>query len=85
MSDNNGGMVTRYAGVFCTKDNCLHFIVLSSYQVSDPNSRYRTELDPNTAWGGIICSRCGSIAHYGLSDVAHSNSPDGSDPRFQRE
>lgn len=76
-------MVTKYVGVFCGNDKCRHFIVLSSHPVDDP-SKLGTDLDPTTSEKGIMCTKCGSTCHYAHADVAHSMSPDGSNPRFQK-
>jgi hypothetical protein len=75
-------MITRYVGVFCANDKCRHFIPLSSHQTDSPNT-FATDLDPR-AEKGIICPKCGLACHYGHSDVAHSESPDGINPKFQK-
>jgi hypothetical protein len=75
-------MFTKYVGVFCVNDKCRHFILLSSHQIDNPNT-FGTDFDPATSEKGITCPRCASTCHYVRGDVAHSMSPDGTDPRFQ--
>jgi hypothetical protein len=75
-------MITKYVGVFCAGKNCGHFILLSSHSVDNP-STFGTDLEP-TSEKGITCPKCGLTCHYGHGDVAHSESPDGSDPKFQK-
>jgi hypothetical protein len=76
-------MVTRYVGVFCAERRCHHFIVLSSHEVSSPNI-FGSDVDPTTSEKGITCPKCGLTCHYGHSDAAHSELPDGTNPRFQK-
>src|SRR5208337_797507 len=81
LSRTGGEVITRYVGVFCANGNCRHFIELSSHQTDNPNT-FGTDLDP-TSEKGITCPKCGLTCHYGHSDVAHSEFPDGSRPKFQ--
>ncbi len=76
-------MITKYVGVFCANDKCSHFILLSSHKVDSP-IKFGTDLDPTTSEKGITCPKCGFTCHYGHADVAHSVSPDGSNPSFQK-
>jgi len=75
-------MVTKYVGVFCGNDKCRHFIVLSFHQTDSPN-KLGTDLNPSTSEKGIVCPMCGFTCHYTRADVAHSMSPDGTNPSFQ--
>ena len=77
-------MITRYVGVFCKNDRCHYFIGLSSYQTDSPY-RFGTDVDPTTSEKGITCPKCASTYDYLHSEVAHSDSQDGSDPRFQQK
>lgn len=75
-------MFTKYVGVFCGNIDCRHFIVLSSHQADSPN-KFGTDLDPTTSEKGIVCPKCGFTCHYAHGDVAHSISPNGSNPTLQ--
>ncbi len=77
-------MVTKYVGVFCSNNKCGHFIQLSSHQTDRPDV-FGTDVDPTTTDRGVQCPACGSTCHYVRTDVAHSESPDGSDPVFQKQ
>src|SRR5208283_3971420 len=71
-------VITKYVGVRCAR--CKKFIVLSSHQVERPE-QIGTDFDISSA-PEIRCPHCGDVCAYSVVDVAHSTSPDGSNPQY---
>jgi hypothetical protein len=73
-------MVIKYVGVFCVR--CKRFIVLGSHKVERPEM-IGTDFDISSA-PMIRCthSDCHEVCAYRQEDVAHSASPDGTDPQY---
>jgi hypothetical protein len=71
-------MVPKYVGVFCVR--CKRFIVLGSHEVE------RAEIIGTdfgiTSAPEIPCRHCGEVCAYSQEDVAHSISPEGTDPQY---
>jgi len=70
-------MVTKYVGVRCVR--CKRFIVLGSHQVQRAEI-IGTDFDITSA-PMIPCKHCGEVCAYSQEDVAHSTSPDGTEPQ----
>ena len=71
-------VITKYVGVRC--DRCKKFIVLSSHQV-ERAEQIGADFDISTA-PKIRCPHCGEVCAYSVADVAHSTSPDGTNPQY---
>ncbi len=71
-------MATMYYGVFCVQ--CGRFVQLGNYFTTGDLKDFTPSLV-----SGDTCPACGANAIYRREDVAHSLSPDGRNPVFQRE
>jgi DNA-directed RNA polymerase subunit RPC12/RpoP len=71
-------MITKYVGIFCA--HCSRFILVDSYSVERPE-QIGVELRMN-AGDVITCPYCGEKCAYQQPDVAHSASPDGTEPQY---
>jgi hypothetical protein len=71
-------MVTKYVGVFCVR--CRRFLVQASHQVECPEI---IGADFDVSSGPVFpCLHCGEVCTYSQKDVAHSISPEGTDPQY---
>lgn len=73
-------MLDKYYGVFCANHSCRRFIVRGAYRVHRPEEiGVHLTLEHLTEFR---CPKCGNISAYQQSDVAHSISPDGTEPQY---
>jgi hypothetical protein len=72
--------INKYYGVFCVDDTCRSFNVRGTYRVfRQEEIAVHLILDHLT---DFRCPKCGNIASYQQSDVAHSASKDGREPQY---
>ena len=71
-------MVTKYVGVFCVR--CRRFLVQGSHQV-ERSEIIGADFDISSA-PVIPCLHCGEVCTYSQEDVAHSTSPEGTEPQY---
>jgi hypothetical protein len=72
-------MITKYYGVFCA--HCGHFIKIHSYQVERPE----IIIDFWTNGDDLTCPKCKQTCTYHKVNIAHSLSPDGTDPQYSHK
>jgi hypothetical protein len=78
-------MVTKYVGVHCAR--CKRFMrqrghdgSYITYEVESPEF-IGVECDISSLTN-LTCPHCGDVRAYSQEDVAHSTSPEGTDPQY---